>query len=209
MDNIRFIAMFCVILGHLLELLFNEKSINFIYRVIYSFHMPLFIFLSGYFAKFNRIKILYSLTFPYIVFQTLYLIFDNLLIKNNNGFSIQYTTPYFHLWYLLALTFYYLLIPFFNVSNKKRIGIIIAAFVLSLVVGFESTIGYYFSLSRFMVFLPYFLCGYYSSKSNWLTQKLNSIGSSHILRLCVILGIIFSCVYIYIYRWKQHSIFYG
>lgn len=44
MDNIRFIAMFCVILGHLLELLFNEKSINFIYREIYSFHMPLFIF---------------------------------------------------------------------------------------------------------------------------------------------------------------------
>lgn len=191
MDNIRFLAMFCVILGHFLSLFIEEKGICFIYRVIYSFHMPLFIFLSGYFARFNRRKILSSLIVPYFVFQTLY------LCLATKTFSFQYTTPYIHLWYLLALTFYYLLILFFDISNKNRIGIIVVAFVLSLLVGFESTIGYYFSLSRFMVFLPYFLCGYYSSKNDWLNNKLNSLRSSHIAYLCVIFGIIFSCIYIY------------
>lgn len=53
-DNLRFILMFLVVFGHFLALQ-DEYSL---YRFIYSFHMPAFIFISGYFAKYSRRRIL-------------------------------------------------------------------------------------------------------------------------------------------------------
>ena len=61
--------------------------------------------LTGYDVK----KILKRLVIPYIVFQTLYEIFSDLVIKRTN-LSIQYTTPYWILWFLLAIFIYHLLI---------------------------------------------------------------------------------------------------
>ena len=50
-DSIKFVLIFFVVLGHALELnrdiALNMKA----YSFIYSFHMPAFIMLSGYFAK--------------------------------------------------------------------------------------------------------------------------------------------------------------
>ncbi len=73
-DNIRFLLMFLVILGHLLEVIHSEVGSQ-LYRVIYSFHMPLFIFVSGYFAKYDRRKILINFIYPYLLFQSLYCFF--------------------------------------------------------------------------------------------------------------------------------------
>lgn len=57
-DNIKFILILFVIFGHLLEYIKGDISEN-IYRIIYTFHMPVFIFISGYFAKYNRKKLFY------------------------------------------------------------------------------------------------------------------------------------------------------
>ena len=66
MDNIKFFLIFCVVFGHMLELVDTGVW----YKIIYSFHMPAFIFVSGYFAQFNRKKIigvLYTLIFYFNV----------------------------------------------------------------------------------------------------------------------------------------------
>lgn len=44
-DNLRALLILLVVFGHCQELI--QK--NLLYRVIYSFHVPAFIFLSGYF----------------------------------------------------------------------------------------------------------------------------------------------------------------
>ena len=49
LDAIKFIMIFLVVLGHLG---YNDYGLG-INRVIYSFHMPVFIFLSGYFTSQN------------------------------------------------------------------------------------------------------------------------------------------------------------
>ena len=106
-DNIRLILIFFVIFGHLIEY-FAAGGI--LYRWIYSFHMPVFIFVSGYFAKFDPKKIVCNILVPYVLLQILYTAFDRLLY-GNAPFRLQFTTPYWLLWYLLSLFCYYLLLP--------------------------------------------------------------------------------------------------
>ncbi len=166
MDNIRFILIFLVVFAHLLELFSGKyKSAMNLYIVIYSFHMPCFLFVTGWFARFRLKKLLRSLVLPYLVFQTLYLLFDFFVLKNQeNGFTLQYTTPYWLLWYLLAVTFYYLLLPVLKTeSRKKAAAVIVLLTVLAVAAGFVSSIGRFLSLSRAIVFFPFFMSGYYLS----------------------------------------------
>lgn len=57
-DNMKFILILLVVFGHLLEYIRGDISEN-IYRIIYTFHMPVFVFISGYFAKFKKKKIIF------------------------------------------------------------------------------------------------------------------------------------------------------
>ena len=170
-DNLRLILIFFVVFAHFLELFNNEITLS-IYKVIYMFHMPAFIFLTGRFAKFDIRKILKRLLIPYIIFQTLFELFSSVFIKGAD-ISIQYTTPYWILWFLLAIIVYYLLIPTLPKKDSKfKYVIISVSLLVGLLVGFEKTIGYYFSLSRIFVFFPMFLIGYYSKEISQDIEKI-------------------------------------
>ena len=66
-DNIKFFLIFLVVFAHLLEPKLGDSTVKAAYNVIYSFHMPVFIFVMGYFAKFNPAKILKSIVLPYVL----------------------------------------------------------------------------------------------------------------------------------------------
>lgn len=163
MDNLRFLLIFLVLMGHFMELFKGELTSDF-YKIIYSFHMPAFLFLTGFFARFDRRKIVFHLIYPYILFQILYRIFDALIYKEKGTFTIEFGTPYWLLWYLLVTIFCYLLLPLFDSKNKNsRIAFVIASFLLAILTGYDTSLGYYGSLSRFFSFLPFFLIGYYAA----------------------------------------------
>ncbi len=167
LDNIRFFLIFTVVFAHLLEVFGTFSGSVYIYRFIYIFHMPVFIFLFGYNVRYSPKKVIFRWCLPYIVFQSLYLLFSLFVLDIKVDF--QYTTPYWLLWYMLSLIFYQLLLPLYETTNKNRqILTLICAFVISLLVGFDETIGYYMSLSRFFVFQPWFLLGYYCKKNGIL-----------------------------------------
>lgn len=174
LDNIRFILIFLVVFAHLLEICTPFSGSGKIYKFIYSFHMPAFIFLFGYNARFATKKIVYRWCVPYVVFQCAYLIFAKTVLKQN--VAIQFTTPYWLLWYMLACIFYQLLLPMLDTDDKrKQILAILSAFTISILIGYENTAGYYVTLSRFFVFQPWFILGYYCKKNSffdWLS--LNS-----------------------------------
>lgn len=51
-DSIKFFLMFLVVYGHLMQEHIEGNSVNAtIYCFIYTFHMPLFLLLSGYFTN--------------------------------------------------------------------------------------------------------------------------------------------------------------
>lgn len=154
--------MFCVIFGHLLESVGGGYNL---YKVIYSFHMPMFLFLNGWLAPRNYAskKTMFKLIYPYVLFQILYQLFNTYVINDEYvEFSVQFSTPYWLLWYLLSLIFYYLLIPVITTESKAYAGVMLfGTIALAIAIGFDNSIGYYMSLSRTFVFLPFFVTGYY------------------------------------------------
>lgn len=165
-DTARFLLIFLVVFAHLLEQ-FSGPYVVGIYRTIYLFHMPAFLFLSGVFARFDRKRILFRQVLPYLVFQPLYLLFDAKVLGAGAPFSLQYTRPYWLLWYLVAVMAYSFLIPFFDTEKPRQQALALGTcVVMSLAAGYGEDIGYYLSLSRILVFAPYFLLGFYWGKQD-------------------------------------------
>lgn len=199
MDNIKCFLIFCVVLGHMLELTYAGGG----YRIIYSFHMPAFIFISGYYAQFNREKIVSCLIYPYILFQFLYLIFDAVINNQNPAIlKFQFTTPYWLLWYLMVLIFYYLLLPFMDGINE--IFLLISGCVVSLVIGFDQSIGYYLSLSRFFTFLPYFILG-----RVWKHLNIDILFRSYIFKFLNVIGVLVTCFFLGKFQYINNAMLYG
>lgn len=197
MDNIKCFLIILVICGHLMELS-NRDSVNIIYKIIYSFHMPAFIFVTGYFARFKPVKILRSIVLPYVIFQILYTLFDYYILHGSKNLSIQFTRPYWIMWYLMAIFAYYMLLPVINIKSIYIRALIFSlSLIISTLVGYDSRIGYYLSLSRILVFLPFFIAGVYMS-SYKLSDRIDTIMKSKKLLLIIIsvAVIIAGCLYI-------------
>lgn len=206
-DNIKFFLIFLVVFGHLLEYI-SGSICNNIYRIIYTFHMPVFIFITGYFAKFNKKKIIFQLFIPYLLLQTIYIIYDCKYISHTN-ISFQFVTPYWILWFLLTLIYYYLLIPLIDTDKTiNKILFILGSIVISLFASATKNIGYYASLLRFFTFLPYFVLGYYFKKSK-LKEYFNNNKIRWITGLLATLFVLLSSLYIIFNTKYTKYILYG
>ena len=163
MDNLKCLLIFAVVFGHMLELFMGKNDgFKVIYLVIYSFHMPLFAFVSGVFARYSPEKIRNHLIYPYVVFQILYLLFANNVLEKEA--EVQFTTPYWLLWYLFASIAWNLLLPLVQGGGftwRKKAVVLTAAFLAGILIGFDDKAGYYLSFSRIVEFFPYFLMGAY------------------------------------------------
>lgn len=157
-DNMKGILIFLVVFGHAIEFLPGETG-EILYRIIYIFHMPLFVFCSGYFARYDGKRIMTKLLYPYVVFQLLHFLFNYFVLGNDS--PLQFTTPYWTLWYILALAVWTALLPLLELTTKRGKYVLIAlCFVFGLLVGYDETVDTYLSVSRIIVFLPFFLMGY-------------------------------------------------
>ena len=171
MDNLKCLLIFAVVFGHMLELFMGKNDgFKVIYLVIYSFHMPLFAFVSGVFARYSPEKIRNHLIYPYVVFQILYLLFANNVLEKET--EVQFTTPYWLLWYLFASIAWNLLLPLVQGGGftwRKKAVVLAAAFLAGILIGFDDKAGYYLSFSRIVEFFPYFLMGAYYRE--WSDRK--------------------------------------
>lgn len=209
-DNIKCILIFLVVFGHLCEQM-PFKSSRFLYLLIYSFHMPAFAFISGYCCKKTTKEILISKYFyPYIVFQTCYIAFAKYILHETIKF--QYTTPYWILWYLLALFLWNIVISIFSDTEKILKCILIIGCIIALLVGYIDTVSYYLSLSRILVMFPFFVSGYYLKIRNFQIfkpgERKTNILPKFLTLLCVVLV---SCI-LYLAQhkiqasWAYHSL---
>lgn len=210
-DSIKFILIILVIFGHALEVewVTNWDNLAFkkIYTFIYSFHMPAFIILSGYFFhdmdKQCFWKGIANLFMTYLIFQVL-LFGDPLAYNPNNGclweqmkVGIINNIRYFYrpsvvLWYIVSLIFWRIMLHIIPVRIRNYKGFIVGvALVVSLFVGFIP-LGKELSFQRTFVFFPYFLLGYYQSRSGIL-DKLKLLP-----RWSLMMIIVFYCIAIII-----------
>lgn len=166
-DNAKFILIFFVVFGHLLRSFIEDNEMIYnLYKVIYTFHMPAFILVSGFFArgfyqKGYIKKIAKKLIMPYLIFQLIYSVFYYFLY-NESHFVMNPLDPHWSLWFLISLFFWHILL--FAFSRFKPIIGLTLALMLGLIAGYFDWISNYLSLSRTFVFFPMFLLGYYLTK---------------------------------------------
>ena len=159
-DNIKAILIFLVLFGHVIE---SVTKFNLLYLIIYSFHMPIFVFVSGYFSKGNKKSILKQVVI-YFIFQTIYFLLYKFILHEN--IPLNYLQPIWIMWYIFALAIWnsllFLIKKMSIIKNTYVYLLILLAFLLSLICGYIDKIGYFLSLSRIISFFPFFLLGYFT-----------------------------------------------
>lgn len=156
-DALRGAGILLVVFGHLIEQPSSgSELLHAIYVSIYSFHMPLFVFLSGMFAR-DRLegrdyrKIVWTLILPLAVFQLVYIGASRL----TGWYEYSLLTPYWLLWFIASMVIWRLVLPLF----ASPAGLV-AAMAVAVAAGYDDGIGYTLSLSRTLYFLPFFVLGH-------------------------------------------------
>lgn len=148
LDNYKALLIILVVTGHFIEPCYsNNLFLTTLKWVIFSFHMPAFIFISGYFSKktISFEKLIQKLVIPYLVYEMLYYLLYVFVIHKDTGLYLN--RPKFSLWYLMALFFWRLATPYI----KKIPGSIFIAITAGLLIGF-SQLGNFFSIPRTLFF---------------------------------------------------------
>ncbi len=159
-DNIRFILILLVVLGHFLE---PSQSTSLMYgaELIYSFHMPVFVFISGYLAKFNTQRIVRTYLYSYVLLQAIYIFFNKFYLDKPDT-SLDFSNPHHSLWYLLAMAMYCMIIPLIETERtSKKLVVFAFSLFVSLFAGTDWGLDETLTLGRFLGFLPFFVLGYY------------------------------------------------
>ena len=163
-DNLKGILIVLVVFGHMMHPVHNtNQALSTCFDLIYLFHMPLFVFLSGLFAKgayragklnVNRIVSFLVMGFCY---QAALLAINGVLLDKPWRLLLFTSAP----WYLVGMAGWYALTPLLSRLGPAR-GMA-ASLAASLVWGCVDLSNGLLALSRTLAFLPCFAAGYYCS----------------------------------------------
>lgn len=157
-DNYKVLLIVLVVLGHFIEVGVEEiPFLNWLKWFIFSFHMPAFIFISGYFSRKQHklTDLVRKLLVPYLIFEVLYYILYVFIIQKDTELYLLY--PKFSLWYLMALFVWKWITPWV----KKMPGHMVATVIAGLLVGASSLDDNFLTLPRMITFYPFFLMGFH------------------------------------------------
>lgn len=176
-DNARAILILLVVFGHMLQpYTSGDKYLSALYLVIYSFHMPTFLFISGYFAKnidkpYYLEKISKRLIVPYMIFFAFFSIYYFLTGKSDE-LQLDPFNPVFALWFLITLFFFHVILVIVRRFNPYKV--LSVSIIISIGAGFSGNIDSYLSISRTIVFFPIFYLGYIFTKNIRLFLKIKT-----------------------------------
>ncbi len=197
MDNLKVILIGLVVFGHYIEPLVSKTEFHELYTYIYTFHMPLFAFVSGFFSKEVSLKGIGNLIYKLLVYQLLFALLFSSVALYENGIEmfnhygstmdaqsiISYLlTPIWLLWYLLSLVFWKLLLFIFSKSK----WLIPVAFIIGILIVIVPINPRLLSYQRTFALFPFFLIGFYTTRD----QLLKFIDYNKMVWLAIILIII-------------------
>lgn len=205
-DNSKGLLIFLVVLGHSLEFIRKDYEVaRLLYVFIYEFHMPVFVFISGYLSKNvekGRRNAVRNFLTPFLLFNIiwnlitlvgpLFLRGEFTELPSEQAFS--FFIPGWALWYIFAMFLWKILLP----DLLKFKNIFILSVIAGIFVKLSGEFGSYMALSRTITFAPFFLAGYYSSEEKLKRFRkftrfniLNKVPSILILIIGVLIALIF------------------
>ncbi|MDR6723543.1 fucose 4-O-acetylase-like acetyltransferase [Paenibacillus amylolyticus] len=175
--NLRFMLIVCVLVGNALEPIITRfAGAETLFLWIYTFHMPLFVWVTGYFARHtlqgeSGKRVLQHIAIQYVLFQSLYALMD-FTVFHTPHMRLSFFAPYLLLWFLASHFCWRLLLRV--TLSWKPIYRLIGSIILGIIAGYLPVDGFWLSFCRTFVFLPFFIIGYdYGTairshlKSNW------------------------------------------
>ncbi|MBB6434148.1 acyltransferase family protein [Streptomyces candidus] len=159
-DNAKYLAIVLVAVGHSWPLvLAGSRATEALYILVYVFHMPAFILISGYFSRSfdmrpeKMMRLVSSVAVPYVVFQTAYAVF--FATTGDRDVAVRLLSPYFLMWFLMALFLWRLLTPLFRaITWPVQVSLLIAGAAAA-----TPDISGQLSAQRVLQFLPFFVLG--------------------------------------------------
>ncbi|MGW8401658.1 acyltransferase family protein [Streptomyces lydicus] len=160
-DNAKYLAIVLVAMGHSWEPLTDgSRTAEALYMTVYTFHMPAFIIISGYFSRsFDMRKdrlqrLITGVVVPYVLFETAYAFFKR-WADDDPGHPISLLDPWFLTWFLVALFIWRLTTPLWKIVRWP----LPLAVVIAVLASVSPDIGDDLDLQRVLQFLPFFVLG--------------------------------------------------
>ncbi|MBG6059492.1 fucose 4-O-acetylase-like acetyltransferase [Cryobacterium sp. MP_M5] len=180
-DNARWIAITLMVMGHAILKLIHGSDVAYeAYLFIYAFHVPLFVAVSGYFARSGPPgtrqlhRLITDVVFPYVVFETIWTLVRWLL---GGEFNLDYSSASWTLWFLIALLVWRLMLPFMVLLRYP----LLVSILISIGAGYITSIDGTFALSRTLGLLPFFVFGW--KLRQWkLTARWLELGVGEVWR---------------------------
>lgn len=178
-DNLKALLIFLVVLGHVLIEGKSHEVVRILYRYIYVFHMPLFVFISGYFSKKaakSFSSAVHSGLIPYVIFALLFMAVEWLIIPSSRaGLPGSLLEPPFTYWYLLCLFYWRLITPVLSKLKGFAFPVVFAA---GLLIGLMTKGTATMSVARAFAFLPFYWMGFcFNSDTIAAIRKVNKVVS--------------------------------
>ncbi|MER5182061.1 acyltransferase family protein [Streptomyces sp. NPDC002896] len=160
-DNAKYLAIVLVAMGHAWEpLTDHSRAAEALYMTVYTFHMPAFILISGYFSRSfdmrpDRLRRLVTgVAVPYVIFEVAYSFFKQ-WADDDPTHPISLLDPWYLTWFLVALFVWRLTTPLWKVV-RWPVPLALAIATLATV---SPDIGDDLDLQRVLQFLPFFVMG--------------------------------------------------
>ncbi|MER6502224.1 acyltransferase family protein [Streptomyces sp. NPDC001455] len=160
-DNVKYLAIVLVAMAHAWEpVMEGSRTARALYMVAYTFHMPAFIVVSGYFSRSFDMsaakvkRLVTGVAVPYVVFETAYSLFKR-YADDTPDHPISLVDPWYLTWFLVALFVWRLTTPLWQALRHP----LPVALVVAVLASFSPTIGDDLDLQRVLQFLPFFVLG--------------------------------------------------
>ncbi|MEV0320379.1 acyltransferase family protein [Streptomyces sp. NPDC050658] len=160
-DNAKYLAIVLVAMAHAWEpLTDHSRTAEALYMTVYTFHMPAFILISGYFSRSfdmraDRLKRLVTgVAVPYVIFEVAYTFFKR-YADDDPTQPISLLDPWYLTWFLVALFVWRLTTPLWKIV-RWPVPLAIAIAVLATI---SPDIGDDLDLQRVLQFMPFFVLG--------------------------------------------------
>jgi fucose 4-O-acetylase-like acetyltransferase len=178
-DLLKVFAIALVVVGHSIQYSLPHFDSNVVYRFIYSFHMPLFMFISGYLGFSRKIKdrFLYKkfrrLVVPFLAWTVIYSVYYSWkeLVSGNFNSFIEYFQDFVKspgnggLWFLWVL---FLVFAAYSILKKAKpfYGWCLLAVFSLQAVSYVLHGADFLGVSMFCFYLPFFFAGYFTKEYN-------------------------------------------
>lgn len=198
-DNLKFLLIIFVVIGHYTQQFrADNETLQRIYVFIYSFHMPIFIFVTGLFSKKAVDEKNIKKVLPYLTcfFATTLILF---ITKALLGWApvFELFSPSGISWYLMSMFFMFLITML--IKDYKPQYIFVLSLIIGVMCGFAQTENPdFFTWMRTLTFYPFFCLGYISDR-----EKIEKATNKISIKITAV--IFFVAIYLLIYFYPKQA----